>query len=124
MSAVLVHDAVDNGQSHASALVRFLGREKRLEHVALNVGRDARSGIGDREFDKRAVHGLAARRAAEAIRAITFGEFDRELADTVHRVPAVNTKVDQHLFELQRIVHGDRQRRRRLDHNRDAGGEC
>src|SRR5262245_61483206 len=50
-AVVLVDDAVGDGETEAGALSRLLCREERVEYAALDLGRDARAVVGDRDAD-------------------------------------------------------------------------
>ena len=51
VAATLFHDAVDSGQTQASAFANLLGGEERLEDMRFRFGVHAATGVGDRHND-------------------------------------------------------------------------
>ena len=102
MAAVFVHDAVHRGKAHAASLTDVLGREERLEHALLHVGRDTGTVIRDGKLDHVAFEGLAATRA-HFRHSPDDAHRHADLPARTHRIARVDGEIHQHLLELDRV---------------------
>jgi len=93
---------VDGREPQARAPADVLGREERVEDVALRLGVDPRAGVGDRKarvrprLDARVFVGVA---LAEPL----LAGLDRQDAAVRHRVAAIHREVDDYLLDLAAV---------------------
>ena len=96
----LLHDAVDGGETEPVPLAVRLGREERLEDMREHFARHADPGIFHPQTDP--VPGLdTVVNRERGVVDVDVGRLDRKAPSFGHRVPGVESQVQDHLLELR-----------------------
>src|ERR1700733_4385693 len=93
VSAALLDDAVDGGETETRALSHFLGGKKWLENVRLNFGVHAGARVSDRDHDVEAGNDVSA----------IFAIFYFQKAAARHGIARVNSEIHDDLIDLTAV---------------------
>ncbi len=102
MPIVLPHNAVHGCESQTCAFSLLLGRKERLKNVRLQVRLYANPRIAHRYQHVRSRFYLDVFRQIGVIQ-LCRTRFNDELTAALHRIPRIQSQVDQNLAELIRI---------------------
>src|SRR5271155_244656 len=101
-AAMLLHDAVNGGQGHATGAAVLAIHEEGFEDVLAGLGVHADSGIGHGKHGVRAWRNVGIETAEGIIKLRSFG-FNAQEAAVGHAVPGVETQVHEHVLDLRGI---------------------
>src|SRR5262245_36232700 len=122
MSMALSGEAIHHRQAKSGAFTQRFGGEERIEHAVEDRLADAGPGVADGYGDVLTRFERA--RGGGAIVEPFVSGFDDDLSAVGHRVARVDAQVEQRVFQLVRVDHGEPYPARGYRLYLDRGADC